>query len=202
MGGWIFFPVPQYCVDDMTSILQRLASARTRFAALHQRALAQSPELADVLDQSMREVQQALDEIQLAQDHMLEQRDRLQMTRVELQREREKYWQLFDGAPEPYLVTTVDLQIVDANRAAAAMFNISQRFLAGKSLGIFVCKDRDLFVASASRIGSIGGFAEWTLTIRPRERAPLDVQARVVVSSGYSTAPLHWTFIPGPSHAN
>ena len=180
------------------SIQRQLTSARSRFATLDRRARSHNA-VSGPLEESMRELERALEELQGAQDRLVEQREELEVIRVELQREREKYWQLFDGAPEPYVVTGPELQIMDANRAASEMLNISQRFLNGKSLSIFVCKDRGVFMSNTARIVTTGGTGEWILRIRPRERAPLDIVARVVVNQASANASLHWIFRPSPA---
>ena len=120
----------------------------------------------------------------------------IEIVRAELRAEREKYTQLFDGAPDPYLVTDADLRILSANRAGADLFNISQRFLSGKSLSVFLSKDRGRFIVEAARLASAGESADWAFAIRPRERAPLQVKARVVVHATDEGVELHWILRP------
>jgi hypothetical protein len=44
---------------------------------------------------------------------------------------------------------------------------------------VFVCENREAFLAAVTRAGASGEPLELSLKLRPRERAPLTVQARV-----------------------
>jgi len=52
--------------------------------------------------------------------------------------ERQLYLDLFESAPDGYLVTDEVGTIREANRAAAMLLNVSQRFLIGKPLITFI----------------------------------------------------------------
>ena len=95
---------------------------------------------------------------------------------------------MFDELPDPYVVTKPDSTIVEVNKAASAMLNVSQRFLVGKTLSVFVCEDRNAFLQASARVAGDGSTAELVLKLRPRERAPLEITARV---SGDATT-LRW----------
>jgi two-component system, OmpR family, sensor histidine kinase VicK len=155
-----------------------LASAMQRLATLQRRALAERDE-SKLLARALRELSTALEEIRGAQEQLVEARHRLEVSDVELARERERYWQLFEDVPQPYIVTDPASVITEANRAAAQLFNVSQRFLVGKTMSVFVCEDRGGFLSDVSRLASEGQPAELTFKLRPRERAPLEVVATV-----------------------
>lgn len=179
----------------MLSIQVQLSSAFDRLATLQRRVEA-NVNNRDELAQAISELEYGLSELRVAQEHLLARRHELDLTRVELQAEREKYWQLFDAAPDAYIVTTPGSRITDANRAAAELLNISQRFLTGKTLAIFVCRDRGRFLNDAARIAASGGSANVTFRVRPRERAPFDVGAKVSVHTAASDVELHWQLKP------
>lgn len=134
--------------------------------------------------------------LRVDQEYLIAQREELEQTRAELRAEREKYAQLFDAAPDPYVVTDTDLRVVAANRAAAELFNISQRFLSGKPLSVFISRDRGRFLANAARLAMAADSALWTFNLRPRERAPLNVEARVVTHVTREGLELHWLLRP------
>jgi hypothetical protein len=93
-------------------------------------------------------------------------------------------------------VTDARLTILEANRAGAELFNISQRFLTGKALSVYIARDRGRFIADCTRLAMEGESAQWTLGIRPRERAPLNVDARVVAHALPDGLELHWRLRP------
>ena len=94
--------------------------------------------------------------------------------------------------PQPYVVTEPSSVITEVNRAAAQLFNVSQRFLVGKAMSVFVCEDRAGFLTEISRLSTDGRSGELSFKLRPRERAPLDVIATV----GADLTGLRWVLRP------
>jgi PAS domain S-box-containing protein len=175
----------------------QLAAAMQRFGTLQRKALAEHDE-SKLLARALQELSTALEEIRVAQEQILEGRQRLEAAHFELARERERYWQLFDQMPQAYVVTDPSSVITEVNRAAAQLFNVSQRFLVGKAISVFVCEDRSGFLADVARLASAGESRDLTFKLRPRERAPLDVVATV----GTDADGLRWVIrstSPAPS---
>jgi PAS domain S-box-containing protein len=172
----------------------QLSSARRRLSMLQR--LAQTPGNGNrVLNQALQELETALEELQVAQEHLTEQNTVLSETCRRLDAERTRYWQLFDSSPDAYVVTGEGLLIEEANRAAAQLLNISQRFLVGKPLSVFVSQDRGQLLADAQQLLSAGGHGHWILRIRPRERAPLTVEAKAAATTD-SPKTLRWMLRP------
>jgi len=171
----------------------QLAPAFRRLATLQRRVETQHD---TTVQQAVDELLRSLNDLRAGQAQLLGQREEIEAVRADLRAEREKYTQLFDSAPDPYLVTDAQLTILSANRAGADLFNISQRFLSGKALSVFLSNDRDRFIADATRLASAGESEEWSFGIRPRERAPLEVKARVVVHATPEGVELHWVIRP------
>src|SRR5690349_8365433 len=139
----------------------QLASALQRYATLQRRATADRDQ-GKLLDRSLQELGTALEEIRVAQEQLVEGRHKLETAQAELVRERERYWQLFDEMPQAYVVTDPNSIITEANRAAAQLFNVTQRFLVGKAMSVFVCEERGRFLADISRFAVEGQSGELT----------------------------------------
>ena len=169
----------------------QLVSALQRFATL-QRRVSSDRDHAKLLGRALQELEGALEEIRVAQEQLVDGRQRLEAAHVELIRERERYWQLFDQMPQAYVVTESSSVITEVNRAAAQLFNVSQRFLVGKALSVFVCEDRARFLSDISKLATDGRVGELTFKLRPRERAPLEVVATV----GADLTGLRWVIRP------
>src|SRR5688572_31186749 len=60
------------------------------------------------------------------------------MSQVQTIRERQRYHDLFEGAPVPYLITDRDGTIRQVNKAAAVLLHCPQDRLRGKPLATFV----------------------------------------------------------------
>jgi PAS domain S-box-containing protein len=169
----------------------QLVSAVQRLTTLQRRAAADRDH-SRLLDRALKELEAALEEVRVAQEQIVENTQRMEHLQVELTRQYEKYWELFDEMPQPYVVTRPDSTITEVNRAAAELFNVSQRFLVGKALSVFVCEDRSRFLNESLRVAREARSQELGFKLRPRERAPLDVTARV---SGDASA-LRWVLRP------
>jgi PAS domain S-box-containing protein len=88
-------------------------------------------------------------ELRSARDRIAE----LASTRQALEAERRRYQALFDLAPVAYVVTDPTARVREANRAAADLLGIDQRFLAGKPLAAYVASgDRWGFRAMVARL--------------------------------------------------
>lgn len=161
----------------------QLASAQQRLATLQRRASAESAE-SKLLPRVLKEAENLLEQLRVTQEQLVETRGRLEEVQSELTKQYEKYWELFDAMPDACVVTKPDSAILEANRAAAELFNVSQRFLIGKPLSVFVCQDRSGFLRVLQSLGEQTGSTELPFRLRPRERAPLAVSATLRVDGG------------------
>ena len=171
----------------------QLVSALQRFSTLQRNAL-DGRDHSKLLGRSITELESVLEELRVAQQQLVENRTRMEQMQFELSREREKYWRLFDEMPQAYVITRSDTLITEANRAASELLNVSQRFLVGKTLSVFVCEDRTRFLIEAARVTSDPVPLDMKVKVRPRERAPLLVTARVTGDD----AGLRWLLQPAP----
>jgi PAS domain S-box-containing protein len=168
---------------SVDALALQLASAQQRFATLQRRASAETTE-SKLLPRALKEAENLLEVLRVAQEQLVEARERLDNVQGELTKQYEKYWELFDAMPDAYVVTKADSSILEANRAAAELFNVSQRFLVGKSLSVFVCQDRSAFLHALQSLAEDTRPMELSFRLRPRERAPFDVSATVRADAG------------------
>jgi Transcriptional regulator containing PAS, AAA-type ATPase, and DNA-binding domains len=171
----------------------QLVSAVQRFGTLQRRADAE-PGSGKLFARSMKELEGALELLRVAQAQLLENRERVEQLQHDLGREREKYGLLLDQMSQPYVVTQADSKIIEANRAAAELFNVSQRFLVGKLMSVFVCENRSTFLVDIATLAKQPRTTELAFKLRPRERAPVEIAARVS-TDGRS---LRWVLNPAP----
>lgn len=124
-----------------------------RYRALQRRLKSRVKDPSAIGDRAIAELATALEELRIAHEQIIEDRRKSEELLAELTPQRARYWALFDEMPEPCLVTHPDTTIIEANQAAAELLNVSQRFLTGKALSVFVCEDRGRFLdrAAASR---------------------------------------------------
>jgi PAS domain S-box-containing protein len=80
-----------------------------------------------------------------------------------------RYRELFELAPDAYLVTDPLGVVREANRAAAALLGVPRRFLSGKPLAVFVdASSRRCFCDSIDRLCRADGVSHWETPLRPR----------------------------------
>ncbi|AFZ24077.1 PAS/PAC sensor hybrid histidine kinase [Cylindrospermum stagnale PCC 7417] len=92
----------------------------------------------DLLKEAIAEISISLEETQVLAEELQQQNQELLATRHLVEAERQRYLDLFNFAPEGYLVTDADGLIQEANYAAAQLLSVRQSYLIGKPLFVFV----------------------------------------------------------------
>jgi len=147
-----------------------------------QRSVLHSPERrAEARPEAFEEFQHALEELQTAEEELRQQNEELELTRRAVEAERRRYQELFDFAPDGYLVTDAKGNIQEANRAAAALLHVPQDSLVGKPLAVFVAKAKRAFYTRLSQLYAGGRAEEWEVRLQPRGGAPFDASLTVGV---------------------
>jgi PAS domain S-box-containing protein len=166
-----------------------------RFSALQARVDEAPDAVPEALGESLEELRTALEELQVSEEALRQQNEELTTTRGALEEQRQRYRELFEFAPDAYLVTDADANIREANRAAALLFGVEARFLAGKPLITFVdAEQHPAFLTELSRLARARRRHEWELRLRPRSGQPVDALATVDVVSDREDKPsaLRW----------
>ena len=119
---------------------------------------------------------EALDDLQACLEGLQEEEELRQKAgeRADAQQavevKRQHYQDLFDFAPEGYIVTDPEGTIQEANCAAAILFSTDQGFLKGKPLIAFVAeKDRLAFHLKLASLGQEDRARGWEVSIQPSE---------------------------------
>jgi len=127
---------------------------------------------------------------------LLEVCNRLRRQNEELRRiadrEQQRYVEVFEWAPDAYVVTDGDGKIEEANRRAEALIGVSRRFLVGKPLSLYFDRASSFMAAlGVARRESV--LEEREFVLRPRGGEPLDVgaTARAVYVDG-EVAGIRW----------
>lgn len=123
-----------------------------------------------LLLESLEELSSALEELQVASEELRQLNEELLASRQEIETERRRYKELFDLAPEGYLVSNLQGAIVEANLEAGVMLKVKSDRLAGKPLSLFIAEsERRNFRTQLNLLVQKGGSAKnWLLTLQPR----------------------------------
>ena len=95
--------------------------------------------------------------------------------RRELAQVRDRYFALFERAPDAYLVTNADGIIEEVNAAAEAMFGVPRRLLVGKSLRVYLRGDTGAFERALKDLRRGHAVSEVALCLHRRKGEPVDV---------------------------
>ncbi|MBD3882719.1 response regulator [Phormidium tenue FACHB-886] len=133
---------------------------------------------------AIEELNVALEELQVVQAELFEQNQALAQAQETIEEERRRYQDLFEFAPDGYLVTTPDGVIREANRAAADMLGISPARMIGKPFIIFVAVDeRQTFRRNLMQLEHEHR-QEWVVQLQPRGELPFEATLTVTVVEG------------------
>ncbi len=116
-----------------------------------------------------------LKELQGVGEELQRQNQQLAAAQLSMEAEHQRYRELFDFAPDGYLVTNLEGTIQEANSAVAALFQVSQRFLTGVPLILFVApEDHESFHTHLTRLqsGSLEKVENWQIRMQPQQGAP------------------------------
>lgn len=106
-----------------------LKAVYQRVWVLQQRANNLPESQQALLSQSLEELQVVLEELQASEEELCYQNEALVNTRQAVEAECQRYQELFEFAPDGYLVTDANGRIQEANCAIATLLNVSQQFI-------------------------------------------------------------------------
>ncbi len=167
--------------EGLDKFVHKVNTVRRRANTLRQ-GIGESSQTQDTTAEIWEELQNSLEELLVAEEELKAQNDELVIARTQLEAERRRYYDLFEFAPDSYLVTDEAGIIQQANRAAAKLLNISQQFLIGKPLINFISfEERRNFRSKLNQLRQINWMQEWEVTLCPRDNPALN--AAVTVST-------------------
>ena len=174
---------------DKEGFDRKIETTHKKLEGLMQRMSTSSKD-ASIATEALEELSTTLEELHVASDEQSRQNMELEAAHLAAQAERQRYQDLFDFAPDGYLVTDTNGVIREANRAAADLLHMSQERLVGKPLAVYVAEaERKAFrdILSTLLKRAITGANEWEIGLRPRTgkelRASITVTPVVPIST-------------------
>jgi PAS domain S-box-containing protein len=176
---------------------KQVRSAQRQIEALHRHVAERGAEHDDpLLEEAVEALHTTLEELQVGEEELRVQAEELAASQQVIEAERQRYRELFHGAPDAYLVTSPKGVVQEANEAAARLLNLSAHRLIGKPLGVFVPPaGRHEFRVRLDLAAREGRLDDWETVLRPRHGgAPVPVSCTVAaVQGGEGTATgLRW----------
>jgi PAS domain S-box-containing protein len=130
-------------------------------------------------------LQRTLEEVELAERELAQQNEELIAAREALEVERHRYRELFELAPDGYVISDAQGIVEEANQAAAALLNTSEIALRGKPLAVFVAPPgRQAFRSLLREVATSGRWVQnYELQLVPRASAPAKAASAPVAAS-------------------
>jgi len=152
---------------------QHIDTLRTRLVGLRDKLPGTvDPTLQETLQTTLQELETSLEELQVAHEELMAQDMALRSALDAARIERTRYQELFDQAPEAFVVTDRFGTIREANKAVAALMNTSPQFLVGHPIASFISQEERPSFRSELSGGSLEQSQEWDVQMKPRNAAP------------------------------
>lgn len=136
----------------------------------------------------------AFEALRLADEELKAHSEALAATSNELDRERRKFRELFEFAPDAYLITDLYGTIREANVAAGRLLGLEPKFLVGKLLPSFFEESaRRQYPEQLDLLCDRDRLDDWEMWLHPRRGATARVSASIARSSrNYLAAEYRW----------
>ncbi|MGV0106613.1 EAL domain-containing protein [Nostoc sp. DSM 114167] len=145
------------------------------------------------LNSQQEMITEAFEELNTAMEELLTASEELKVTRAAVEKERQRYQDLFEFAPDGYLVTDTNGIIQEANHVAAALLGVQQKYLVGKPLILFIAQqDRQSF---NSQINNLQEIRNWEIHLEPRKGKPFPANVKASVVYDLEKKHLGWRWL-------
>ena len=149
-----------------------------------------------LMDEALEALQTALEELRVTEEELRIQNEQLVDSQALVEAERVRYEELFQLAPDAYLVTDAAGTIAEANHAAAALLKVPASRLRGKPLAVFVPGPaRVEFRARIDMAATLGRLDEWETWLHPRgadAAVPVSCTVAAVHDAAAGSTGLRW----------
>jgi PAS domain S-box-containing protein len=120
--------------------------------------------------ENLEELRAVLEELRVADEELRAQNEELIAAHLQVETERRRYQELFQLAPDAYVVTTLTGIINESNQSASRLLGVPSHFLRGKAFTAYVdSEDRPRFRQLLSSAVNQDGPRTASFRIRPRD---------------------------------
>ncbi|MBD2359072.1 PAS domain S-box protein [Tolypothrix sp. FACHB-123] len=180
---------------NLEMFFQRTEVLQKRLADLYQTATILPWMPSEMLPKAFEELHHSSKTLQLAVEELYHQNEELIRSQNFLETERQRYQDLFESAPDAYLMTNASGIIQEANQKAAKLLNISQQFLVGKPIINFVpIAERQPVRSEINRLAESDRNTELLVNLQQRhgDIFPATVTVAAVRNQQGKVISLHW----------
>jgi two-component system sensor kinase FixL len=145
--------------------------------------------------EALEELTHALEELTVAEEELNVQGTELLLARMAAEAAEHRYRELFESAPDAYVITDRYTTVLEANLAAAALLGVRPPMLVGKPLAAYVAlSDRRAFRRLVVGLEKGAPVRGWEGLVQPRHGPPVPVELVVDVAEVGGAAGWRWLF--------
>lgn len=138
-------------------------------------------------------LRETLEKLQVIEEELRQQNEELAIARETAELEHQRYQDLFDLAPDAYLVTDVAGIIKEANYVAAALLSVRQKFLVGKPFILFIAESgRQTFM---KQLASLQQVQDWEVDLQPRRSTAFPARIKMVAMYDSQGQQVGWRWL-------
>ncbi|MEH2078755.1 MAG: EAL domain-containing protein [Nostoc sp.] len=131
--------------------------------------------------------------LQIAVEELLAVFEQLKVTTATAEKERQRYQELFDLAPDAYLITDTKGKIQEVNYTAATLFSVPQIYLIGKPLILFIVQqNRQTFISNLNNLQQLD---DWEIYLKPRFGTPFPTSIKASPIFDSQEKPIGWRWL-------
>jgi PAS domain S-box-containing protein len=184
------------CVVNPEQFSQQIEEVLQRSQFLENR-VNESPWLQEhLLLQAFEELRTALEELRVAEEELRHQNEQLVMAQEQVEIERLRYQELFEFAPDGYIVTDTNGIVLDANHAATHLLNIPKNFLLGKPISSFIPpEERRAFRTQLTELCDLEQLHDWEVHFQGRKGSRFDASLNVATIKDREAKLIGWRWL-------
>nr|WP_321162500.1 PAS domain S-box protein [Nostoc sp. KVJ3] len=160
-----------------------------------EKVLGVTDRVTDITDliQTCKALRETLEELQVIEEELRQQNEELAIAYETAELERRRYQDLFELAPDAYLVTDVDGTIKEANYVAAALLSVKQSYLVGKPLILFIAEpDRQTFM---NQLANLQQVQDWEVSLQSRGGTAFPASIKMVAMYDSQGQQVGWRWL-------
>jgi PAS domain S-box-containing protein len=180
--------------SELGDFSRKVRDARSRFDSLRQQEDGGTPDPRSERETHV-ELLEALEELRVADEELRQQNEELMASRDLIDRERQKFFELFDFAPDAYVVTDTNGTVREANAAASQLLGVPRQFLVGKPLSVyFDDASRAMHRHQLDQLCGVARIDDWEISLRPRggQQVPVSVSVGRISARDKSITGFRW----------
>lgn len=148
---------------------------------------------------ALNELSNSLQEMKFLLGELRHRNEELAASHAALEGERHRYQELFEFAPDGYLLTDRNGKIMEANNAALELLQAEHQTIIGNPLSIFIApEEKKVFAGILKKLreGKIRKTVDWRVCLQPRkgESFPASITAGAAGNTSGEVSVLRWLF--------